>query len=107
MKTIKFIYFIGLLTNMYPKLLRAINKRGLMPDIKWDVIIDSSIEGLRKPQTEIFELARDKAGVNNDETLFVDNTERNVEAAKRMGWQTYLYDPSNVSKSNLGLFKLL
>ncbi len=98
---------MGLLTNMYPNMLDAIYKAGLMPEIEWDLIIDSSIEKVRKPQVEIFQLSQDRSGFKGEEILFVENGAKHVEAAKKFGWQTFLYDPTNVAQSNHDLEKLL
>lgn len=91
---------IGLLTNMYPNMLDAIYKFGIMPNIKWDEIIDSSIEKVRKPQAEIFRLAQDRSGFNGNEILFVENGVKHIDAANNFGWQTLLYDPKNTTASN-------
>lgn len=98
-------YKIGLLTNMYPNMLDLIKKRNLMPDISWNVVIDSSTEKLRKPQKEIFELAQQRAGVSPSEILFVENGKKHVDAAKKYGWNTFLYDSSNPEKSSAELMK--
>lgn len=100
-------YKIGLLTNMYPNMLDAIDKAGLMPDVSWDVVIDSSIEKVRKPQTEIFQLAQDKSGFAAEEILFIDNGAKHVDAAKTFGWHGFVYDPSNTEKSNKDLETIL
>lgn len=100
-------YKFGLLTNMYPNMLDEIKNKGLMPDVNWDVVIDSSIVKLRKPQKEMFDLATQKAGVNKDEILFVENGKKHVDAAKEYGWQTFLYDSSNPEKSGLELMNVL
>lgn len=50
-------YKLGLLTNMYPGMLDLLNKPGILPLINWDVVIDSSIIGYRKPQAQIYEIA--------------------------------------------------
>ncbi len=100
-------YKLGLLTNMYPNMLDAIYNAGLMPNVKWDVIIDSSIEKVCKPQKEIFQLAQNRSGFNGSEIFFVDNGAMHVDAAKQFGWQGYLYDPTNTEKSNKGLEAIL
>lgn len=94
---------IGLLTNMYPRMFEEIKGHNLLPDISWDVIIDSSIVKLKKPDPRFFELAEERAGVKGSEILFIDNTIRNIEAAKIFGWQTFLYDSMNPEKSNIEL----
>lgn len=47
---------------------------------------------LRKPDTEIFSFVLNDAGIKAAETLFVDDSELNVEAAKKVGLKT-LYKP--------------
>jgi len=100
-------YQLGLLTNMYPNMLNKIKERSILPPIEWNVVIDSSIEGVRKPQDEIYKLAEDKSGFDGSKILFVENSPMHVEAAKKRGWQTLLYDPSNVSGSNKRLKRVL
>jgi FMN phosphatase YigB (HAD superfamily) len=100
-------YPIGLLTNIYPYMLNAIIEKGLMPSVNWEVLIDSSIVKLRKPQKEIFELATEKACVNKNEILFVENGQKHIDAAKKFGWQTFLYDSSNPQKSSEKLLKII
>ena len=100
-------YQLGLLTNMYPGMLSKISERGILPQIKCDVVIDSSVECLGKPEDEIYKLAEEKSGFSTNEILFVENTPVNVDTAKKYGWQTLLYDPSDVPDSNSRLEKLL
>ncbi len=90
---------IGLLTNMYPEMLSAITEKGIMPKIHWDVIIDSSVEGCRKPDLKVFKLAQEKADTERKNILFVDNKIENINVAKNLGWQTFLYDSVNHEKS--------
>lgn len=99
---------IGLLTNMYPHMFNAIRKRGLLPKIEWDVIIDSSIVGIAKSDRRIFKLAEKEAGFKGKEILFVENNPSQAEAAKEFGWQIFLYDsakPQNSSKRLANIFK--
>ena len=101
-------YFrIGLLTNMYPGMLLEIKKQELLPDVKWNLVVDSSVEGFAKPGKEIYEIAQKRAGVETNELLFIDNTLANVEAAKSFGWQTFLYDPSNYEQSSKNLLEYI
>jgi FMN phosphatase YigB (HAD superfamily) len=96
---------VGLLTNMYPNMLNAIKKQGLLPKVKWNVIVDSSVEGVRKPSQEVFELAEKKAGFSGKEILFIDNSVKHVNAAKKFGWQTFLYDPTKPKDSSRELLQ--
>lgn len=77
----KIKYKVGLLTNMYPGMLDAIKAKGILPDINWDVIIDSSVVGMKKPDRNIFELAQKEAGVEASEILFVENSQKNIDSS--------------------------
>lgn len=105
---IKKHYRIGLLTNMFPGMLAAIESRNLLPKISWDVIIDSSLVGLQKPDPKIFELAQQKAGLSGSKILFVENSPQHITAAKLFGWQTFLYDSAHpqISSQQLSQFIL-
>ncbi len=100
-------YQVGLLTNMYPRMLPLLQKKQLIPDISWNAVVDSSTAGFQKPEDEIFEIAEKKAKVPADEIFFVDNSPENVAAAMQRGWQTMLYDPQNPVESSKELARLL
>ncbi|MEK9135398.1 MAG: HAD family hydrolase [Patescibacteria group bacterium] len=94
---------IGLLTNMYPGMLSAMTKKGIMPLISWNVIIDSSVEGCQKPKLDIYKLAEQKINIKKDNILFIDNTMENIDAAKNFGWQTFFYDSVDHKNSSNNL----
>ena len=98
---------IGLLTNMYQGMLSAIKNKNIMPKVNWDLVVDSSVIGLRKPEEKIYKIAEKKSGVNKDQILFIDNSLKNIEAAKNFGWQTFLYDSANPEDSNQKLITLI
>ncbi|HBD01969.1 MAG: HAD-superfamily hydrolase, subfamily IA, variant 3 [Microgenomates group bacterium GW2011_GWC1_46_16] len=91
---------IGLLTDQYSGMLDQIKAKKLLPPVDWDVIVDSSVEKVKKPMLEIYSLASIKANVQPSEILFIDNSQTNIDSAKRAGWQTYLYDSSDYKKSS-------
>lgn len=105
-KKLKNQFKVGLLTNMYPGLLRAIKDKGLLPDVNWNVIVDSTVEKTKKPEIKIYKVAEFKAQCKPHEILFVENGAKNIEAAKNLGWQTFLYDPANPDESNKKLLSL-
>lgn len=98
---------VGLLTNMYPRMLSVIIQRGILPPVKWSAIVDSSIEKCWKPELKIFEIAQTKYKAKPEEILFVDNTENNLEVPKKMGWQTYLYDSGDYEGSSKKLLEFV
>ncbi len=97
---------VGLLTNMYPQMLDRIKQVGLLPEVDWDQVVDSSIMGVRKPDEAIFERAEELTGVSGEEILFIENTKRHLETAKGRGWNTYQFDCSDYEKSSSGAMSL-
>lgn len=99
-ETAKRKFKIGLLTNIYPNMLIEIKKAGLLPDVIFDPIIDSSVEKIQKPYKSIYELAQKRSGFKANEILFIDNSQKNIDTAGGLGWQTYFYDSSNYKDSS-------
>ncbi len=81
-------YRVGILTNTMPGLVRAIMDRGLLPEVNYDVIIDSSEVQAIKPEDHIYDVAAERAGVAPNEILLVDDDRPNLVAAGRHGWHT-------------------
>ncbi len=107
LKLVKSKFKVGLLTNMYPRMLEAIEQANLLPNLDWDVTIDSSQVIKQKPNPEIFELATKKSGFKNEEILFIDNSLENTLAAQKIGWQVFHYDNKNPEKASKELKDLL
>lgn len=51
--------------------------------------------GIRKPAVESFEYVLNDAGLNAEETLFVDDSNENVESAKKTGMSTIWLTPDS------------
>jgi len=100
-------YGMGLLTNMYPGMLNLIKENKLIPEINWDIILDSSIIKCKKPEAEIYEMAESRCGFLGGEILFVDNKEKNLVVPRNMGWQTFLFNSSDYERSNKELEEVL
>jgi len=68
--------------------------RPLLPlDELFDVVVDSSEVGMRKPSAPIFELTLERlGGPPATETLFLDDAEGNIEGASRVGLRTLLVE---------------
>ncbi|MEN8243583.1 MAG: HAD-IA family hydrolase [Thermodesulfobacteriota bacterium] len=54
----------------------------------FDVIIESSVEGVRKPDPEIYRIALSRLAVNAEECIFLDDLGINLKPARAMGMQT-------------------
>ena len=59
--------------------------RDLYPTDLFEIVIDSSEVGIRKPDPAIYRLACEKLGVSPGRTAFVDDIETNVEGAREVG----------------------
>lgn len=106
-KAVQAKYRTGLLTNMYPKMLDAIKAAELLPPGKWDILLDSSVEGVQKPDSVIFQIATKWTGEKHENVLFIDNTKANINRAKSVGMQTFHYDSSNYKQASQDLTSFL
>jgi putative hydrolase of the HAD superfamily len=71
--------------------------RGMIPvDDLFEVIVDSSEVGMRKPDPRIFEMALDHLGVGPDEAVFLDDAPGNVAAARALGMHAILVDDDHL-----------
>lgn len=64
-----------------------------------DFIVSSCGEGIAKPNKKIFLNFVNKTNIEPSETLFVDNTEKNIDSAKELGFNTHLYTDLESLKS--------
>ena len=86
------LYDIGLLTNIMPGQLKSMIAKGVIPDLAYTAIIDSSEVGAIKPEPEIYELAAKAAGCKPEEILLVDDSRTNIMAAEKAGWHVLWFD---------------
>lgn len=92
-------YRFGILTNTLPGLVQPMLERGILPQVTYDVIIDSSEVHALKPEPAMFAIAAEKAGVAPQEILLVDDDRLNLSAAAQLGWQTIGFDAFNPEAS--------
>lgn len=85
-------YQVGLLSNIMPGFVDRMIAEGALPRVAYDQIIDSSAVRSIKPEAKIFEIAGDRAGVQPNEILFVDDSRSNLMAAERLGWRVLWFD---------------
>jgi len=83
---------IGLLTNTMPGFLGDLIKRGIVPNLKFDAVIDSSVVGKVKPEPAIYEMAEQESGYSGNEILLIDDSRTNLIAAEKLGWQVIWFD---------------
>lgn len=92
-------YRIGLLTNIMPGVITRMKQKGILPNINYDAIVDSSEVGITKPDPKIYEIASDVAGCAPSEILFVDDLRPNLTAAEKQGWNVISFDDSHPAQS--------
>jgi FMN phosphatase YigB (HAD superfamily)/DNA-binding XRE family transcriptional regulator len=92
-------YQIGLLSNIMPGFIDEMLKRGLLPNVNYDAVIDSSKTGYIKPEEEIYKKAQEASGANSEEILFIDDSRANIMAAGQMGWHVLWFDDSHPAES--------
>ena len=80
-------YRTALLTNISSEG-EAIFTKLFPVDELFDVVVDSSKVGMRKPDPAIYELTCARLGVAPDRCLFIDDLLCNVDAADALGMQT-------------------
>jgi len=57
----------------------------------FELVVDSSQVGMRKPEPAIYQLTTDRLGVDPRECLFIDDFEHNCDAARDAGMTTVVY----------------
>lgn len=77
-------YRTGLLSNASDLLPELIQERYGLGGL-FDVEVISAIEGMAKPDPAIYRVALQRLGTLPEATVFVDDAERNVEAARALG----------------------
>ena len=71
--------------------------RAMIPaDDMFDVIVDSSAVGVRKPDHRIYRMALQQLGVEPSESVFLDDVAGNVEAARAVGMHAILVEDDHV-----------
>lgn len=100
-------YKVGLLSNIMPGFIDAMIKAGLIPNIRYDAIVDSSQVGAIKPESDIYKIAEGEAGVPPNEILFVDDSRTNLMAADRQGWKVLWFDDYRPGESAEKIRKIL
>lgn len=68
----------------------------------FDVFVESSVVGMRKPDPRIYELACRELGAVPAATIFLDDIGRNLKAARALGMTTIKVDDPEQALSELG-----
>lgn len=85
-------YKVGLMTNIMPGLVQQMLSKELLPNVAYDVIIDSSEVGYIKPEQEIYEAAQNLMSCSPEQLILIDDSRPNLMAAERLGWHVLWFD---------------
>ena len=93
---IKSAYRLGILSNAEKTAVEKQIKKGHIPNINWEVIVESAQYGVIKPDPKIYEIAESLIpDLKLHELFFIDDHIEFVEAAKKRGWHGEVFDPKD------------
>ncbi|MEM1229349.1 MAG: HAD-IA family hydrolase [Pseudomonadota bacterium] len=77
-------------TGAGPGMARSAGKAAQIAEVMalFDTVIESSVEGVRKPEPAIYEIACERLGVAPEHAAFLDDLGINLKPARAMGMQT-------------------
>ena len=79
-------YITAMLTNSFREFRPTLEER--IDTSVFDVVVDSSEVGHRKPEPQIYDIATEMVGVDAGEVLYFDDFAANIDGAAAAGWQT-------------------
>lgn len=97
---LKTTYKIGLLSNSESDYLRKILSEKNLERL-FDAIVISGEVGYAKPDTELFKTALDMLGVQSDESIFIDDQQKNIDAAEKIGIRGIKFEDFDKFKEEL------
>lgn len=95
LKVCKEHYKVACITNNVksgqgPSMARSEKKAAQMAEVMalFDLVVESSIEGVRKPNPKIYTLTCERLGVDPGKSVFLDDLGINLKPARALGMQT-------------------
>lgn len=83
-------YGIYLLSNA------SVMQKVYWPDVNcascFDGVVVSAFEHVMKPDPKIYEILLERYGLTADECIFIDDRKDNIEAAGKLGFDTFLFE---------------
>ncbi len=77
-------------TGQGPGMAKSADKAAAVADVMqlFDLVVESSLEGIRKPNPRIYTLTCERLGVDPAQAVFLDDLGINLKPAKALGMQT-------------------
>lgn len=95
LKRCKAAFRVGCITNNVrsgqgPGMASSEERAGRVADVMalFDLVVESSVEGIRKPDPRIYQIACERLDVSPWKTVFLDDLGINLKPAKALGMQT-------------------
>jgi putative hydrolase of the HAD superfamily len=95
LKQIKQRYSVACITNNVrsghgPGMARSSERANRVAEVMalFDLVVESSVEGIRKPNPRIYQITCERLGVAPDRALFLDDLGINLKPARALGMQT-------------------
>ena len=98
-------YRLYVLSNMSLEFIEFLHTKDVYKNFEGEVV--SCYEHVVKPDVKIYKILTERYGLDQAETLFIDDRAKNVDTAIMLGWQGYHFDPRNPDKSCEELCKML
>ena len=100
LRELKKQYGIYMLSNTnsimwHSRIAEDFRQEGLEREDYFDGIVTSFEARSIKPDAKIFHTVVEKLGIKPEETLFLDDSQKNLDAAAELGFQTLLVTPSS------------
>lgn len=90
-------YKLYVLSNMSLEFIEFLRKKDVYKNFDGEVV--SCEEYIVKPDAEIYRCLTSRYGLDVAETLFIDDRQQNVDAARNEGWLGFKFDPRNPEAS--------
>ena len=79
-------YHVGVLSNAFPAQVETIREQyGIDVHAEFDAYVNSALVGLSKPDPRIYHLMLERLDTKPHQAVFLDDTLRNVDAARELG----------------------
>jgi len=109
LKRCKAAFRVGCITNNVksgqgPGMATGGERAGQVAEVMalFDVVVESSIEGIRKPHPDIYRIACERLGVTPEHTVFLDDLGINLKPARALGMRTIKVSSEDQALEELG-----
>lgn len=92
-RSLKKDYHIAMISNASDELRQNLKDQYCIADV-FDLIVSSAEEHVMKPHQEIYLRTLERLGCDPAEAVFVDDSEPNIQAARKLGMHTVHFRPS-------------